>query len=80
MIFTSISRILMAFSLCFAQFSTLMKSAPDVLAQKNFPIDTFNSKILDTIKLISNWTSCRTIYNGDIIALSGVQFGLKSYE
>ena len=29
----------------FAQFSTIMKSATDVVAQKNFPKDIFNSKI-----------------------------------
>ena len=38
---------------CFAQFSTILKSATDIFAQKIFPKDSFNSKIL---RLISNWT------------------------
>ena len=37
MIYTSITPVLMAFSQCFVQFSTLMKSATDVFVQKNFP-------------------------------------------
>ena len=44
MIYTSIVRALMA------QFSTFMKSAIDVFAQKKIPKDIFNSKfVIDTI-------------------------------
>ena len=65
MIYISITHALMALLQCFAQFSTLLKSAPDVFAQKNFPKDIKFPNLLQ-IRLISNWTSCRTI-QGEIM-------------
>ena len=52
MIYTSITRALMAFLECFAQFSTLIKSATDVFTQNNFPKDIFfliPKFVIDTI-------------------------------
>ena len=46
----------------FYSFQNLRKAlSTDVFAQKKFLDDIFNSEILLQIRLISNWTSCRTI-------------------
>ena len=58
MIFTSITRSLMASLAMFSTFSKLRKSATDVFAQKKFLEDIFKSEICYTeIRLISSWTA-----------------------
>ena len=61
MIRTSITPALMATFAIFAQFSKLRKSTTDVFVQNKFSKDILNSEILLSIRLISNWTSYRTI-------------------
>ena len=70
MIRTSITRALMASSAIFAQFSKLWKSATDVFDQNKFTKEIFNSEILISIRLISNWTSCRIIQGVIVVVIS----------
>ena len=50
MISMSITRALMSFSQCFAQFSIILKSAIDIFAQKNFPkVFLIPKFVIDTI-------------------------------
>ena len=70
MIRTSITRALMASFAIFAQFSKLWKSATDVFVQNKLTKEIFNSEILISIRLISNWTSCRIIQGVIVVVIS----------
>ena len=57
-----------------------MKSATDVFAQKNFLKEIFNSKNLLGIRLISNWTSCRTIQGVIVLVISNQPRASRSFD